>query len=334
MRHFLKIYIIAIAVLLSSCRELPDYLVGDNTVARVGREELTTLEISQAVPKNLTGSDSIAFVKLYIDKWLIRQLKIEEANQLFSSSEKDIEKLVEDYRQSLLMNKVDQYYVEQQMSNDFTDDDIASYYNTHKSDFTLDRTLVKGRILRFDASYRQSKRLKEQMLKAASSTTDDKTFTDICEKNGFLLIDNRSEWINFTDFLANLPTTKSQDYSSLLDKMGIQEMKVNDACYFFDFTSVCRTGNVAPLELVADNIRRILITQRRSEIIKAHEEEIITKAMSEGHAKLYGEGESISTYKSNPQPASQEEINTIDSTSTANSVAKTAKEDKTETSKE
>ena len=334
MRHFLKIYIIAIAVLLSSCRELPDYLVGDNTVARVGREELTTLEISQAVPKNLTGSDSIAFVKLYIDKWLIRQLKIEEANQLFSSSEKDIEKLVEDYRQSLLMNKVDQYYVEQQMSNDFTDDDIASYYNTHKSDFTLDRTLVKGRILRFDASYRQSKRLKEQMLKAASSTTDDKTFTDICEKNGFLLIDNRSEWINFTDFLANLPTTKSQDYSSLLDKMGIQEMKVNDACYFFDFTSVCRTGNVAPLELVADNIRRILITQRRSEIIKALEEEIITKAMSEGHAKLYGEGENISTYKSGAQPASAEEINTIDSTSTANSVAKTAKEDKTEPNNE
>ena len=76
MRHFLKIYVIAIAVLLSSCRELPDYLVGDNTVARVGREELTTLEISQAVPKNLTGADSIAFVKLYIDKWLIRQLKI------------------------------------------------------------------------------------------------------------------------------------------------------------------------------------------------------------------------------------------------------------------
>ena len=53
MRHFLKIYVIAIAVLLSSCRELPDYLVGDNTVARVGREELTTLEISQAVPKTL-----------------------------------------------------------------------------------------------------------------------------------------------------------------------------------------------------------------------------------------------------------------------------------------
>ena len=219
------------------------------------------------------------------------------------------------------MNKVDQYYVEQQMSNDFTDEDILAYYNTHKSDFTLDRTLVKGRILRFDASYRQSKRLKEQMLKAASSTTDDKTFTDICEKNGFLLIDNRSEWINFTDFLANLPTTKSQDYSSVLDKLGIQEMKANDACYYFDFTSVCRKGNVAPLELVADNIRRILITQRRSEIIKAHEDEIVSKAMGEGHARLYGEGENISTYKSFSQPSTLDKSTSATTNSAAESPA-------------
>ena len=313
MRRIVNISFLVVLITMVSCRELPDYLVGSNTLARVGRNELSVAEVKQAIPTNLKGEDSVIFAKHYIDKWLVRQLKIEEADELFPTSINDIEKMVEDYRQTLLTSKVDQYYVDKLMNNELSDDDIANYYNTHKSDFTLDRTLVKGRILRFDASYRQSKRLKEQMLKAASSTTDDKTFTDICEKNGFLLIDNRSEWINFTDFLANLPTTKSQDYSSLLDKMGIQEMKVNDACYFFDFTSVCRTGNVAPLELVADNIRRILITQRRSEIIKAHEEEIITKAMSEGHAKLYGEGENISTYKSDPQQASQEEINTTDS---------------------
>ena len=98
-------------------------------------------------------------MKLYVDKWFVRQLKLEEADRLFSGSEKDIEKLVEDYRQSLLMRKVDQYYVDEQMNTDFTDKDIADYYNTHKSDFILDRTLVRGRILRFDASYRQSKKL-------------------------------------------------------------------------------------------------------------------------------------------------------------------------------
>lgn len=287
MCRIINISLCAALLTLISCRELPDYLVGSNTLARVGRNELSITEVKQAIPSNLRGEDSIAFAKHYVDKWLVRQLKIEEADELFPSSVNDIEKMVEDYRQTLLTGKVDQYYVDKLMNNELSDKDIADYYNTHKSDFTLDRTLVKGRILRFDGAYRQSKRLKEQMRKASASPTDAKTFSDVCEKNGFVLTDYRSEWINFSDFLANLPTTRSQDYDPLLNKMDIQEMEANGTRYYFDFTSVCRKGNVAPLESVSENIRRILLTQRRSEIIKTHEEEIVKRASDEGHARIY-----------------------------------------------
>ena len=283
------IHILALVALLAtvSCRELPDYLVGDDTVARVGRDELTIHEIAEAVPANLTGNDSLSFAKQYVDRWIVRQLKVEEADRLFSGSEKDIERMVEEYRTSLLNSRVDQYYVDQQGAGDFTDEDIAEYYNTHKSDFTLDRTIVKGRIVAFSNSYRQAKRLKEQMQKAATSATDDKTFADTCEKNGFQYIDNRSGWVNFADFLSNLPTTRTQDYEPLLDKMGIQEMEANGTHYYFDFSSVCRRGDVAPLEVVADNIRRILVTQRRSAIIRSHEESIVDQAEQQGHARIY-----------------------------------------------
>jgi hypothetical protein len=239
------------------------------------------------MPSNLKGDDSVTYVKQYVDRWIVRQLKVEEADRLFSSSEREIDRLVEEYRQTLLSSRVDQHYVEEQSVGDVTDEDIAEYYNTHKSDFVLDRTLVKGRVLCFDKNYRQSKRLMEQMRKAATSQTEDKTFSDTCEKNGFLLIDNRSEWVNFADFLTNLPTTRTQDYEPLLDKMGIQQMEANGLRYLFDFTSVCHKGNVAPLEIVSENIRRILITQRRSEIIKKHEELIRSKAMEEGHVSVY-----------------------------------------------
>lgn len=287
MRRLVDILLLVALLGMTSCRELPDYLVGDDTIARVGRNELTLADMADVMPSNLQGEDSVVYVKQYVDKWIVRQLKVEEADRLFSGSEKDIEKLVEDYRQSLLTGKVDQYYVDEQMGGDFTDEDIAEYYNTHKSDFTLDRTLVKGRIVCFPASYRQSKKLMEQMRKAATSQGDDKTFSEVCQKNGFLVVDNRSEWVNFADFLANLPTTRTQEYDHLLDKLGVQEMKANDLRYYFDFTSVCRKGNVAPLEVVSENIRRILVTQRRSEIIKAHEESIVKNAIDEGHVRIY-----------------------------------------------
>ena len=289
MRLVVKILLAATAVAMTACRDLPDYLVSDNTVAKVGRKELKINEIMEAMPANVKGDDSVSFVKLYVDKWLVRQLKVEEADDLFSGSEEDIDRMVEEYRHSLLMRKVDQYYVEQQMSPDFTDKDIADYYNTHKADFILDRTLVKGRVLRFDASYRQSKTLMKQMRDAATSQSAAKTLSEICEKNGFELVDKRSEWVGFNDFLTYLPTAQSQDNEHLLDKTGIQQMDAGGKRYYFDFTSVCRKGNVAPLEVVADNIRRILITQRRSEIIKSHEEQIVSEAMASGHARIYAD---------------------------------------------
>ena len=287
MRQLLKISVFVMLLGAVSCRELPDYLMGDDVIARVGGELLTVQDISAVVPSNLKGDDSLSFVKQYTGKWLVRQLKVNEADELFSGTEKDIEKLVEDYRQTLLTSKVDQYYIDQQMSDDVSQEDITEYYNTHKSQFLLDRTLVKGRILRFDATYRQSTKLKTQMQKAATSQDDDKAFSDLCAKNNFLLIDNRSEWVNFADFLSNLPIPQSQNNEPLLDKMGVQELKIGSDRYYFDFTSVSRKGNVAPLEIVSDNIRRILITQRRSQIIKSHEEQILKSALEDGDAKVY-----------------------------------------------
>ena len=111
MRLVVKILLAATAVAMTACRDLPDYLVSDNTVAKVGRKELKINEIMEAMPANVKGDDSVSFVKLYVDKWLVRQLKVEEADDLFSGSEEDIDRMVEEYRHSLLMRKVDQYYV-------------------------------------------------------------------------------------------------------------------------------------------------------------------------------------------------------------------------------
>ena len=79
MRLVVKILLAATAVAMTACRDLPDYLVSDNTVAKVGRKELKINEIMEAMPANVKGDDSVSFVKLYVDKWLVRQLKVEEA---------------------------------------------------------------------------------------------------------------------------------------------------------------------------------------------------------------------------------------------------------------
>ena len=273
-------------LLLAGCRELPRYFAGDAMLARVGDRELRLRDVQSVVPQGLTGDDSAAFMQVYVDRWVRKQLKLQEADVLFSASAHDIDRMVEEYRQALLIRKLDQYYVDRRVDTTFTEQEIASYYESHKGDFRLDRTIVKGRIVRFDLGYRQAAKLKTAM--ASSSEAQQRDFRDICTKNDFQVSDFREQWIDFPEFLSYLPTLRSQNYDSVLGTTAVQEMRDGHSRYYFQILEVRREGEPIPLERLRPTIRRILFNRRQSEIIRRHEEELDAQAREDGDVRIYG----------------------------------------------
>lgn len=280
-----KIAVAAGVLLLAGCRELPRYFSSDTTIARAGGKELRLNDVRSVVPTGLSGEDSAAYMKIYVDRWIRKQLKLREAETLFSSSAGDIDRMVEEYRQALLIRQLDQHYVDQSIDTVFTADEISAYYNAHKSDFKLDRTIVKGRIVRFDEHYRQSVKLKQLM--ASKIPAQQQDFSDICEKNDFTVNDFRDQWIDFPEFLSYLPTLRSQSYDSVLASSAVQEMRDSHSRYYFQIDAVMRVGEPIPLERLSGTIRRILFNQRKGEIIRNHEEELYKQALEEGDVKLF-----------------------------------------------
>ena len=115
-----KITVAAGVLLLAGCRELPRYFASGTTIARAGGKELKMGDVRSVVPQGLTGDDSAAFMRVYVDRWVVKQLKLQEAGTLFSSSAADIDKMVEEYRQALLIRKLDQHYVDRSIDTVFT----------------------------------------------------------------------------------------------------------------------------------------------------------------------------------------------------------------------
>ena len=282
-----KIAVVAATLFLAGCQELPGYFASDTTLARAGGSELKMRDVESVVPKGVTGEDSAAFMKVYVDRWVRKQLKLQEAEILFSASADDIDKMVEEYRQALLIRKLHRHYVDRSIDTTFTENEIAAYYNAHKADFKLDRTIVKGRIVRFGEGYRQAAKLKTLM--GARSEAQQQDFRDICEKNDFTVDDFRDQWIDFPEFLSYLPTLRSQSYDSVLATAAVQEMRDSHAHYYFQIDAVLREGEPIPLERLRGTIRRILFNQRKGEIIRAHEEELCARAAEMGEVKIFAD---------------------------------------------
>ena len=277
MGKFFRIIVLFVcsAALGVSCRQI-NTLFEEETVAKVGDAKLSLSEVSTIFTPGLTPQDSLKLLERYVDAWVKRQLKIQKAEELFPEAAPDIERLLEDYRSSLLSYRLDQYYVDTRIDTVITAQEVETYYDEHRPDFVLDRAIVKGVIVRLPDNHRQKAKIKELMAGSGEAYQD---FLDLSRKNGFE-VQEITAWTDFADFLNMLPTTKLRDYDELLSKTGVQEMKDGQDLYYVLITSHLGAGDSSPLERVGETIRRVMLNQRRQDIIRNYEDSIYNVAIN------------------------------------------------------
>ena len=279
-----KIAVVTMALVLGACNSWSGYRADDEMVARVGTTYLYRSELSQSMPSGIAAQDSVNYAHTVIDKWIVGQLKQQEAEKLLSQSQSDIERLVEEYRRSLLVHRLDQHYLDSEPCDDITDKDITTYYNSHKADFRISQPMVKGEIFVIDEKFRR----REQMVKwfESSKSENREDFVELCRKNNFLHL-QFDEWVTYSDFLSNLPILRTSQHEGFLANRKTQRIHHDKQYYYFRITNALRVGDTMPLEMTADNIKQILINRHRVEVLRRQEERIMNNAISSGHAKVY-----------------------------------------------
>ena len=258
------------------CKRLLDpFTTEEIVVASVGERKLLSDDVEYIFTENMTTEDSLVILESYINMWINNQLKLERAELMFSESQEDIDNMVEEYRNSLLNYKLDQHYINKNIDGTITESDINDYYSKNSKEFRLDNIIVKGRVAIIPESYRQSVKLLELMKSPNSEKQQD--FIDICDKNNFQLV-NFDDWVDFSKLLGYLPTRKEESYTKLLNKSEVQFMSDESNKYLFNIYESKNKGDIAPIEFTKDKIRKIILNQRRVDVIKAYEDSLYVKA--------------------------------------------------------
>lgn len=266
-----------------SCRDFHVNLVGDAVLAEVDGKSLMKSELATVVPKEFSGEDSVAFVEVYIDKWIRKRVKLREAERIFVTSGADIEAMVEEYRQLLLIRKLDERCVGSSIDTVYTDQQIADYYRDHSSNFKLNREIVKGEVLRIPLGSDQTKKLEKLLASTSESMRAD--MVSICEKNGFEYTDLSSSWVDAVEIFDLLPIVRGEDNDLVLTHRGIEHIKDSSYDYYYQIFDHRSVGDEAPLEWVRSTIRTILVTERQQALIRSNEESLYGAALIEGVVK-------------------------------------------------
>lgn len=274
---------ICMTVSMMSCRG-KNNIFTTGVVAEVGDAVLTEDDIKMSFPEGTSSNDSLSMVQTYVDLWVRKQLKIQEAEKVLEKSGIDFDAMVADYRNSLLTHQLDKYYVDRSVDTLISDDLVKEYYDEHKSEFRLDRNIIKGRIVKLPSSFRQQKKLKELMSSSNSERQQD--FLDIITKND-LYLTVFDDWMGLDELLNYLPTVRSKDYDYLLSTGNVSELSDDNFKYYVQISEYKSKGEEAPLMWANVIIRNMLYNQRCGKLIKAKEDSLYHFAIEDKKVKIH-----------------------------------------------
>lgn len=256
----------------------------DKAVAKVNQNFLYMSEVAAIVPNGSTKEDSILIADNYIHQWVKKQLIISKAELNLSAEDKDVSKMVEDYRSSLIIHKYQQQLLEQKLDTIITNFEIDNYYRQNSGNFILNRNIIKALYIQISKPVPDYNKIKK--LYKLEKEEDWDELEDYCFQNATKFDNFSGQWVNAKELLNRIPF-KFSDEDKLLKSRKHIETEDSTYRYFVAIKNVEFKNNIAPLDFVRDDIRKIIINKRKIEFIKNLEENIYRDAESKNKFKIY-----------------------------------------------
>jgi len=243
----------------------------EKPVAKVIDKYLYLDEIKYIIPNNSSKEDSLLLARSYINQWITKQLLLHNAELNLTEKEKDITKLINDYRTSLLIYRYKQKLLAQKLKITIEDKDLEKYYNKYKFNFTLNHNIVKALYIKLPKNAPGLVRLKK--LYKSENTNDLEELEDYCILNATKFDNFNEEWIPAETLLSRLPI-KINNKEKYLKKVTHIEEEDEEYIYFVKIKEYKLRNSIAPLDYVRVDIKGILKNKRKIEFESQLEKEL------------------------------------------------------------
>jgi len=225
-------------------------------------------EISETKRKNLINS--------YIEHWVRKEILAHEA----SKSVKDfgrINRLTEDYKNSLIIEDFKQRYIRENLDSTITDEQLNEFYSINKNQFVLDHSVVNLIYAKFkDNKYNLDKFYENWKKKRFTSVAN------YCKKNSEEYLYKKDNWYDLEDVKKNLPAflrKKKDSYELQTNKKGYE--------YFLKVFETRYKNENIPLDMVKKKVEKLILQKRKSDILDKYIEELYKKEIANNKIKVY-----------------------------------------------
>ena len=268
---------------LSTCQGNKTEIKGEVIVSVYGKKRYKTL-LENIVYEGISYNDSVVRAKFYIDKWVHNQLLIRQAENNLTSEQLDFSKRLEEYRNSLVINKYETELINQNLDTEVTEDQIYDYYNNNSSEFRLNRDIVRIASVSLPNDSKK-KWVFTKLFRDYDSLMVD-SLTSLANQYALSYDFNIQEWHDFEEVINNYELKVKDNKSFLNDKKFF--IVNNDDIYTLVKICECRfVGDESPCEMEMDRIKYIILSNRKKELLENLYDDLYAKAIQDKAFDVY-----------------------------------------------
>ena len=273
-------------LLFAACQRAGNGSAHMETLVKVNDRTVIREDIERQIPKGLSPEDSLIRAESLVKKRIIDMLMDDVAYQNMGDEKVEIDKLVNEYRRTLIRYRYQERLVNDKVSTTIREYEQMAYYEENKDQFVLNENLIKGLFLKVPLSAPGIDSIRKWVVSKSEESLEKVEKYSI--QNALIYDIFYDNWVVFDEVMEKIPKRISNP-AQFIKVNNHVEVSDSDFVYFLAITDRLPAGGIAPFDYVKTQIHSMLLNQRKIDYLREFGEKIYLDALKNGHIKFVSE---------------------------------------------
>lgn len=277
-----SLFLLLMALMLLGCSDKTVSKEGSRLLARVHNKSLYLSELEGMFPQFATSEDSLLVIRAFTDRWVREAILLHEAEKNLPAG-LNIDKLVRDYRASLVRSNYERVLVEQLLDSTVTQAELQAFYDQHKEQYQLETPIMRCHFLKVPLPVPDADRLRR--LWGGKRAADTRQLKQYGEQYAKVALLDDSLWYSIDEVGRLLPkgTITSENLSAK------QEFTLQDGefQYYFRLFDRKNRQDIAPLGYIQEQARKVILHVRKQQLLEDVKQDMYDQELRRNNIEIF-----------------------------------------------
>ena len=265
-------------LLVASCSPVEAPPVEDDVVlAKVFNKTLYMSELDGMIPQGVTHEDSMNIINAAVERWAREAVLMQEAEKNIPS-DLNIDRLVRDYRSSLIRHNYEKLLVEVKLDSLISEAELNAYYEKNKEQYQLESSIFRCHIIKIPLNAPDLNQLRTMW--RSTKEEDLKKMKKYCEQNADFYMLEDTVWLTIDEVRAQVPKG-----TSIFPNQDLMQSN-KEFLYFLKVLEKKSQKEIAPLGFIREQAQKVILHQRKKKLLEDKKEELYERESRKNNVKI------------------------------------------------